>query len=316
MYKSFKRALPIIVIVSLQSSLYGGTLPKEARSRSAMPLLESAKAVKTITPLEQMIREKQELLRKRRKSDVKKYTSIYDEIASLIILKNRRLIETGRSDDIDSDKTCDFALSYGEVEFIKTRYCKTPFDERVAETLKNSAILYEQCHPPMAERYWHSFLKIKEHIYSNESAEAAKAHDLLGDYYRLFMNDFEKAIIEYDQAKKIRERLYGADDIRVTENSGRLALSLYYHGDRNKRAEKLLMESVRLREISPRNPDLPLYRAYMDIGNYDALKGNDTGRIEYYKKAKKSFTGDRKSDYETILEELSTPSSHQPQIPK
>ncbi len=60
--------------------------------------------------------------------------------------------------------------------------------DEVAKTLQNIVLLFEQCHPPMAEKYLQSILQIKEHIYLKESAEVAKAHDMLGDHYRFSMD--------------------------------------------------------------------------------------------------------------------------------
>jgi tetratricopeptide (TPR) repeat protein len=177
-----------------------------------------------------MIKKKQATLLKTQKSDTAEYMSLYDDIAELTISKNALLYKMDRANDIDADKTCDLALDYAEVEFIKTQYYKTPFHDEVAKTLENIASLYERCHPPMAERYLKPIIKIKEHIYTKESVEVAKAHDALGDYYYSFMSNFKKAIKEYEEAKRIREKLYGTNDPRTAENYELLALSLYYHG--------------------------------------------------------------------------------------
>ena len=257
----------------------------------------------SLNHIDKMIKEKSTILSNTPKSHTTQYMSTYDDIAKLTISKNKLLMKV---DKIDTDKTCDFALEYQEVEFIKTEYYKTPFNDNVADTLQNLASLFEQCHPPMAEKYLQSILKIKEHIYLKESAEVAKAHDMLGDHYRFSMANFKKSIKEYDEAKTIRVKLYGTKDPKITENYERLAFSLYYHGDKTSKAEKLLLDSINIREKAFPNIDFPLYRAYMDAGFYYSLKGEDTKHLDYYKKAKKTFSGDKKSDYKIILRELST----------
>lgn len=208
-------------------------------------------------------------------------------------------------DDIDTDKTCDFILKYGEIEFIKTQYYKTPFHDEVAKTLLNIATLYEQCYPPMAEKYLKSILTIKEHIYLNDSAEVAKAHDALGDYYRIYMANFKRAIKEYVKAKRIRKKLYGIQDPRITENYERLALSLYYHSDKTGKAEKLLLDSIEIREKAFPNINFPLYIAYMDMGIHYSMKNTYSKSIIYLQKALKVFSGKTDSDYLAIVSQLS-----------
>ena len=255
--------------------------------------------------IDNMIKNKNTTLSKTSKSHTTQYISTYDDIAKLTISKNRLLQSLDRVDDIDTDKTCDFALKYSEVEFIKTKYYKTPFHDEVAKTLQNITKLYEQCHPPMAEKYLKSIVTIKEHIYLKDSVEVAKAHDMLGDYYQVYMANFKKAIGEYGEAKRIRGKLYGIKDPRITENYERLAFCLYYYGDKSDRAEKLLLNSIILRKEFSSDVDFPLYRAYMDAGIYHSLKGERVKHIDYFKKAKKAFSGEEKSDYERILRELS-----------
>ncbi len=194
---------------------------------------------------------------------------------------------------------------YEKVEFIKTQYYKTPFHDDVAKTVQNIASLYELCHPPMAKKYLNSVLKIKENLYSKKSAEAAKAHDARGDHSLMHMADFGKAIEYYEKAKKIRLNLYGANDPRTTENYGRLAMSMFYFGDKKNRAEKLLLHSVDIRKNSPTNNDFPLYGIYMDLGIYYSMKDEYTNSIAYLKKALTAFKGNAKSNYIMILSELS-----------
>ena len=91
--------------------------------------------------IDNMIKEKNTKLSKTPKSHTTQYFSTYDDIVKLTISKNKLLIEKDRADEINTDKTCDLALKYGEVEFIKTEYYKTPFHDEVATTLQNIATL-------------------------------------------------------------------------------------------------------------------------------------------------------------------------------
>ena len=268
-------------------------------------LIEKGKQKNAIALIDETFKMKQANLLKTKKTDILKYTSLYDEIAELMIVKDKLLIEMAKEDETHTDKICNFILDYEEVEFIKTQFYQTPFHDDVAKTVQNIASLYELCHPPMAVKYLNSVLKIKEHIYSKESVQAAGSHDVLGDYYRLFMANFQAAISHYEKANKIREDLFGKSDPRITENYSRLATSIFYHGDPMRKAEKLLLYSISLREKSSSTVGFPLYRAYMDAGNYYLMKGESLKHIEYYKKAKKTFSGERKFDYRTILLELS-----------
>jgi len=254
--------------------------------------------------MDNIIKEKNTILSKTPKSYLTQYISIYDDIAKLNISKNRLLLELDRVDEIDMNKTCNFALNYQEIEFIKTEYYKTPFHDEVAKTLQNIASLYEQCHPPMAEKYLRSILAIKEYIYLKNSAEVARAHDGLGDYFNIYMANFKKSIKEYEEAKRIREKLYKADDIRITENYERLSKALYYNGDKTNKAEELLLKAIKLREKSP-TKNYPLYIAYMDIGIYYSMKDEYDKSINYLQKSLKLYKGKVNINYIIIISELS-----------
>ena len=296
MFYPYKRLFAILILIFLLTNITysktaaGSFLDKDQRS---------------ISDIDEVLKKKQFILQKTQKSNTIEYISLYDEIAKLTILKNKLLWQMDKVDDIDTDKTCDLALKYGEIEFIKTEYYQTPFHNEVAETLENMATLLEQCYSPMAEKYLNSVLQIKENIYGKESAEAAKAHDILGDYYRISMADFKKSITQYEKAKKIREKLFGIKDPRVTQNYGCLALSLFYHGDKAGRAEALLHNAIDIRKNNSSAEDYPLYEAYMDLGNYYSVKGEDTKSIEYFQKALRSFNGKVNSDYIVMISELS-----------
>ena len=283
-----------ILILLFTSNIYGNVTSKNANNPQ-----------QNISHIEDKIKKKQAILLKIQKSNTTQYMSVYDDLAELTIAKNKLLLELDRVDDIDTDRTCDLALNYTEIEFIKTKYYKTPFHDEIAKTLQNIASLYEQCHPPMTEKYLQSILKIKEHIYLEDSAEVASAHDALGDYYRIYMANFRRAIKEYDEAKRIREKIYGINNPRITENYERLALSLYYHGDKMNRAEKLLLDSITIRKNSLSNKKFPLYNAYMDLGIYYSMKDEYDKSIIYLHKALKLFQGKIDINYIVIISELS-----------
>ncbi len=273
-------------------------------------LIENGEQNNAMVLIDQTLRKKKSDLLKTTKRDVLKYTFLYDEISRLIIVKNKLLMEMEKEDEINTDKICNFILDYEEVEFIKTQFYKTPFHDDVAKTVQNIASLYELCHPPMAEKYLNSVLKIKEHIYSKESIQAAGVHDALGDYYRLAMANFQEAIRHYEKANKIREELFGKNDPRITENYSILATSIFYHGDSMRKAKKLLLQSITIRENSPINTEFPLYQAYMDVGMFYSMVGNYARSIDTLIKAKETFVGKKKSDYDTILRELSAARRH------
>ena len=268
-------------------------------------LIENGGQNNAMVLINQTLEKKKSDLLKTTKRDVLQYTSLYDEISRLIIVKNRLLMEMEKEDEVNTDEICNFILDYEEVEFIKTQFYKTPFHDSVAKTVQNIASLYELCHPPMAEKYLNSVLKIKEHIYSKGSINAAGAHDALGDYHRLAMANFQEAISHYEKANKIREDLFGKSDPRITENYSRLAICIFYHGDPMHKAEKLLLQSITIRKNSPINTEFPLYQAYMVAGMYYSMVGNYVRSIATLMEAKDTFVGKQKSDYAIILRELS-----------
>lgn len=258
----------------------------------------------SINHLESQIKTKKNRLLKTDRSNVVEYISLYDEIAELTIDKNNFLLHLDRVDEIDTDETCDLALSYEEVEFMKTQYYKTPFHGEVAKTLHNLTSLYQQCHPPMAEQQLVPLLKIQEHIYTKKSVEVADTHDLIADYYRIYMANFKKAIQKYEVAKSIRENIFGMDDPRVTQNYANLALSLYYHGDKLNKAEKLLLDSIEIHKNSPASKEFPLYNAYADLGIYYSIKNKYEKSNVYLHKALEVFNGKVDLDYIVIISEL------------
>ena len=284
----------LILIILVTSNSYSNVISKDPNNTQQNNIIH----------IEDKIKKKQAILLKTQKSDTTQYMSLYDDVVELTISKNKLLLALDRVDDMDTDRTYELAMNYAEVEFIKTQYYKTPFHDEVAKTLENIASLYELCHPPMAEKYLQSIVKIKEYIYLKESAEVAKANDALGDYYRIYMANFKKAIEYYEEAKRIREKIYGEGDPRSTENYGRLASSIFYHGDKNRKAEKILLQSIIIRKNSPINTEFPLYLAYMDAGMYYAMVGNYANSISTLIKAKDTFVGKQKSDYDSILREL------------
>ena len=221
-----------------------------------------------------------------KKANTPEYTTLYDDIAELSIVKYELLMAIGKEDEINRDEICNFILEYEEVEFIKTGFYKTPFHESVARTVRNIASLYKICHPPMAERYLNSLLKIKEHIYGKESAEVATVYDLLGDYYRLSMAEFSKAIAGYQKAKKIREKLYGVDDLRVTQNYNRLAISLFYHGEKSQ-SQKLIAKSLHIHKRDKNLSQLALAKVLIGSADFYVMTGEESRSLGYLKEAEK-----------------------------
>ncbi len=298
----------ILVLISLFFTVaYSQTVSKEAFNihQDTSPLLNNNKNQSSISHINDMLKKKQSMLLKTEKSHTIQYISLYDDIAELTISKNKLLLEMDRSEEINTDQICNFILDYEEVEFIKTQFYKTPFHDDVAKTVQNIASLYELCYPPMAGKYLKSVLRIKENIYGKGSVEAAKAHDMLGDHYRFSMADFKESIKQYEKAKKIRENIFGIKDPRVTENYEKLAISLFYHGDKVGEAEKLLHNAIDIRKNAPSTKDFPLYVAYMDLGIYYSMKDEYGKSIEYLQKALKSFEGKANSHYIVIVSELS-----------
>ena len=290
-----KSSIILSSLILLSNVAYGDTISKESITENQ----------RTVGRMDDIIQKRRVLLLKTRKSNVARYASLYDDVAKLTISKNNLLINMDKAEDIDTDVTCKFALEYEEVEFVKTQFYKTPFHDEVAKTLQNIATLYEQCEPSMAEKYLKSILKIKESLYSRESAEVAKALDELGDYYRIFMADFKRAIVKYEESKSVREKLYGLKDPKITENYERLALSLYYHGDKTDGAEKLLLQSINVIENAPSNKAFPLYVAYMDMGIHYSMEDEYPNSIIYLEKALKEFQGKANNNYIVIVSELS-----------
>ena len=268
-------------------------------------LIKNGKQKNAIVLINQTIEKKKTSLNKTKKTDILTYTSLYDEMAELIILKNELLLNLDKTDDIDTDKICNFILDYEEVEFIKTQYYKTPFHDDVAKTVQNIASLYALCYPPMAGKYLKSVLRIKENVYGKESVEAANAYDKLGDHHHFSMAEFKSAIEHYEKAKVIRENLYGATDPKCTVNYGQLAMSMFYFGDKENRAEELLYRSIGIREINLSQKDFPLYSAHMDLGIYYAMKDEHSKSIIHLKEALSALKGKLNSDYIVILSELS-----------
>ncbi len=308
MFYPIKRLSTLLVLIlPLSGITYSETVSKDSidMPRNSNSLLEKNEHQNTISHIDSKIKKNLKILSMTKKSDTTQYMSLYDDTADLILHKNKLLMEMGYIEEIDTDYTCNFILDYAEVEFIKTQYYKTPFHDKVAKTLNNIASLYEQCHPPMAEKYLQSVLMIKENIHSQESSEVAQAHDELGDYYRFSMASFKRAIKHYETAKTIRENLYGKTDPRITKNYYKLAMSLYYHGDKSNQAEKLLLYSIAVRNSSPPNKAFSLYDAYVDIGMYYSIKQKYSDAIRYLKKALAISNDKKGSSYIKLLSELS-----------
>lgn len=224
--------------------------------------------------------------------------------AEKIINRAQKLEVTGELNEEESTKICEFALTYGRTEGIKTQIYKTPFHDDIALTLQNLASLYTFCHPPLAGKYLPAVLKIKEHLYGTESENAAEAHDALGDYYRFHMMEFKKAINHYQTAKQIRIKIYGPSDPRITKNYFNLATTLFFHQGNKSEAERLLLDSIKIRKNQNDKHGFPVYRAQMDAGLYDSILGDDESALRYLKTALVPAEKSSVEDECTILSEL------------
>ena len=231
-------------------------------------------------------------------------TKLLDQKAERIIKKALLLQRIDTLEAEEADKICNFVLDYEKTEWIKTQVYKTPFHDDVALTLHNIAALYQLCHAPMAQKYLQSILKIKQKIYSTQSEEAASAHDALGDYQRLYIMGFKKAIAHYEEAKRIRIKLYGNNDPRITKNYNSLAITIFYHKNEKTYAEKLLADSIAIRETSLANEGYPSYRAHIDAGIYYAITQAYEKAISHLETALNTFKGGRNNEDITILSEL------------
>jgi tetratricopeptide (TPR) repeat protein len=200
---------------------------------------------------------------------------------------------------------CDFAADYQEVEWVKSKHHGTPFSEDVSQTLDNLALLYGLCHPPLAERYLISMFKIDVHLYGTQSLQAAEVHDRLADFYRVKMADFATAIGHYEEARAIRIDLYGDKDPRITLNSARLARSLFFHRNDEKRMKALDAEAIILRQERPSYRSVPLYEAYWDTGRHMMIHGAFKQAEHYFLKAIETKKADA-ADHVLILCDLTT----------
>ena len=283
-YSTTRLSVTLLLLLLFTSNLYSNVISKD------------------INNIDNMINNKELILQKTQKSHTTEYMSLYDEIVELTISKNDLLLKLDRVEDIDTDKTCDLAMKYAEVEFIKTQYYKTPFHEEVAKTMENIISLYEQCHPPMAEKYFKPITKIKEHIHTKESVEVAKAHDALGDYYRIYMANFKRAIKEYDEAKRIRVKLYGVNDSRITENYNVLAISIFYHASDTIKAESLVLEALKIIKSDANITKVRLSQAFLDTSYFYNWTGDYKKSLSYLHEAENILV---KEGYENSIEMVS-----------
>lgn len=248
-------------------------------------LIKEGKEVNAAVLIDQVIKKKKATLLKTPKKDSINYTSLYDEIAKLMILKNELLEDTEKIDDINTDQVCNFILDYEEVEFIKTQFHKTPFHDDVAQTLANIAKLYEYCHPPLAQKYLKSIIKIKENVYGKNSEEVAQSLDDLAYFSRVYAFEFADAIKQYQKAKAIREILYKKDDARITKNYTRLAIAIFYHKSDKVKAEQLILKSLKIRKSDKNSDRMFIYQALIDSAYFYDLTGNHKKSLEYLREA-------------------------------
>ena len=118
------------------------------------------------------------------------------------------------------------------------------------------------------------------------------------------MMGFKKAIAHYEEAKRIRIKLYGNNDPRITKNYNSLAITVFYHKNEKNYAQKLLANSIAIREASLANEAYPSYRAHMDAGIYYAMTQAYEKAISHLETALNTFKGGLNNDDITILSEL------------
>jgi len=248
-------------------------------------LIKEGKEVNATVLIDQVIKKKKATLLKTPKKDSINYTSLYDEIAKLMILKNELLSDMEKTDDINTDQICNFILDYEEVEFIKTQFYNTPFHDDVAKTLANISKLYEYCHPSLAQKYLKSIIKIKENVYGKNSEEVAQSLDDLAYFLRVYAFEFADAIKQYQKAKAIREILYKKDDARITKNYARLAIAIFYHKSDKAKAEQLILKSLKIRKSDKNSDRMFIYQALIDTAYFYDLTGNHKKSLEYLREA-------------------------------
>ncbi len=268
--------------VHAESGVVEGKIPQTINDS-----IKEGKQENAIALIDQMIKKKKIALLKTPKTDVSNYTSLYDDTAELMLLKNKLLADAEKIDDTDTDRVCNFILDYEEVEFIKTQHYKTPFHDDVARTLANIAKLYEYCHPPLAQKYLKSIIKIKENVYGKNSEEVAQSLDDLAYFSRVHAFVFADAIKQYEKAKAIRETIYTKDDARVTKNYARLAIVIFYHKSDKVKAEQLILESLKIRKSDKNANSMSVYQALIDTAYYYDLTGNYKKSLGYLKEAEK-----------------------------
>ncbi len=265
-----------------QSSATYHKIPQEINM-----LIKEGKQKEAIILIDQTIEKKKSNLPKTKKIDTMQFALLYDEIAELIILKNQLLSAMEKTDDINTDQICNFILDYEEVEFIKTKFYKTPFNDNVAKTLTNIVILYQFCHPPLARKYLKSIIKIKENVYGKNSEEVAQSIDDLAYFSRVHAFVFEDAIHQYQEAKAIRETIYKEDDSRVTKNYAPLAIAIFYHKSDKVKAEQLILKSLKIRKSDKKANSILIYQALVDSAYFYDLTGNYKKSLEYLQEAEK-----------------------------
>ncbi|WP_415407891.1 hypothetical protein ACLHDG_04995 [Sulfurovum sp. CS9] len=276
-----------ILLVFLGSSYAENSVKHYNIPVSINTLIEGGKQKDAIILINQIIEEKKSNLSKTKKIDTMQFASLYDEIAELMILKNQLLSDIKKIYDIDTDQICNFILDYEEVEFIKTQYYKTPFHDDVAKTLTNITKLYEYCHPPLAEKYLKSILKIKENVYGENSEDVAQSLDDLAYFSRVHTFIFDDAIKQYQKAKAIRKAIYTKDDSKVTKNYARLAIVIFYHKSDKVKAEQLILESLNIRKSDKNANSIFIYQALIDTAYFYDLTGNYKKSLKYLKEAEK-----------------------------
>ncbi len=156
-----------------------------------------------------------------------------DGLADLYLIRRQLLEKMGQEEEKEGRELCDFVLIYEKAEWIRTQAHGTPFHPDIARTLDRAARLWQQCHPPLAEKFYKAAVSCRENIYGPTHEEVAGACDRYAAYLQYSTMKFKAARAQYERALSIREALFGKDHPRTLETLPDLAWSAYYSGDKD-----------------------------------------------------------------------------------
>ncbi len=180
-----------------------------------------------------------------------------DGLADLYLIRRQLLEKMGQEEEEEARDLCDFVLIYEKAEWIRTKAYGTPFHPDIAQTLDRAARLWQQCHLPLAEKFYKAAVRCRENIFGPTHEEVAGACDRYAAYLQYFIMKTKAARAQYERALSIREALFGKDHPRTLETLADLAWSVYYSGDKTS-AKSMVRQAVnRIQEMAISNrPDM------------------------------------------------------------